>query len=158
MDACTDVLVMPVSRCFREDVLDLEAECYPDAWSERECSRHFKEGGKCLIAAVKGIVVGHMFYAYNRRDMACMVSRLYVTQGYRRKGIGTAMLARLQKWYRKPWRSLDVIAWEGDLDLQLFLRRHGFQCFGVSDGWYDDAPEDQVYWFSLKDCAQETVV
>jgi len=142
-------LIMPLTRCFREDVVELEQEYWPDPWSKRDCSDFFKIGGKCLIATHKGMVVGHMFYRYEQRDMSCLVNRLYVMEEFRREGIGTALLQRLQRRYKKPWRSIDVTVWEGDLQLQLFLRSYGFHCFGISDGWYDDAPDDQVYWFGL---------
>ncbi len=59
-----------------------------------------------------------------------------VAPGHRRRGIGQALMARLEEWLRQPGDRVRAYVPESHLEMQLFLRSLGYKAVRVLRGHY----------------------
>jgi ribosomal protein S18 acetylase RimI-like enzyme len=81
--------------------------------------------GAQFIGAVSGLT-DHQYF---------VITDLYVEKPYRRRGIGTLLLQRLEARVRAEGiRSM--YTWTAEYEAPAFYRKHGFEVFAVLDGFY----------------------
>ena len=149
------------------EVMAIEFASFEWWWSESDfinCLRTRNCIG--LVAEYNEKVIGYMVYELHKRRYH--VLNFAVHPEYRRKGIGKAMVADIQ---RKLWSDSNVACVERrrtaillevrerNLDAQLFWRQCGFRYVRTLRGFYDDTSEDayQMAHYSVEPASMELV-
>jgi len=94
-----------------------------------------------MVAEHEERVVGFMIYELHKARIH--VLNFAVAPPFRRKGVGSQMIAKLigkLSTQRRSRIALEVR--ETNLDAQLFFRSNGFRAVSVLHSYYDDTPED----------------
>jgi ribosomal protein S18 acetylase RimI-like enzyme len=73
---------------------------------------------------------------YEQSNSVLEIVNLVVHQDYRRRGIGTLLLERLET--RKKWDSMQLTVRESNLDTHLFLQKLGFISDDVKKYYFED--------------------
>ena len=124
------------------DVLNIEHACFKYPWTEEEflhCLRQRNCVG--MVAELNQQVVGFMVYELHRTRLNLL--SFAVAPKYQRRGIGTAMVLKLQDKLTQQRRAqITLEVRETNLPAQLFFRSHGFKATGVIRDRYDDCTED----------------
>lgn len=114
-----------------EDVLYMERACFEHPWTEQEfmlCLRQRNVIG--MVAELGEELVGYMLYELHKRNLTIL--NLGVDPWYQRRGVGRAMIAKLQdKLSNERRTSIDCEVRESNLRAQLFLRQMGFTAIMV---------------------------
>ena len=124
------------------EVLAIEAESFEFPWLEEDFIRCLRQRN-CIgmVAEHDDRVVGFMIYELNKTRI--QVLNFAAAADYRRRGVGTQMVAKLVgklSAQRRTRVALEVR--ETNLPAQLFFRANGFRAVSVLRGYYDDTPED----------------
>jgi ribosomal-protein-alanine N-acetyltransferase len=129
-------------------VLRIEAESFPDPWDLDDFTRCLKQRNIIGMVAESGDrVVGYVLYELLRDDLH--VLNIAVDQRYRRTGVGTQLVEKLEEKVFVNRRSgLVADVHERNLTAQLFFRASGFRCVAVERGLYDDGAAD-AYRFEM---------
>jgi len=136
------VLIRWMIRRDMPDVLRIENEGFEFPWTEEEfisCLRQRNCIG--MVAEHDDRVVGFMIYEMSKTRIR--VLNFATARDYRRRGVGSQMLAKLigkLSLQRRTRISLEVR--ETNLPAQLFFRDNGFRAVSVLRNYYDDTPED----------------
>lgn len=124
------------------EVLATETESFEFPWCEDDFIRCLQQRN-CIgmVAEVDDQVVGFMIYELHRSRLH--VLNFAVAAAYRRRGIGSQMLAKLVSKLSHQRRTRIVLqVRETNLPAQLFFRNGGFRAVSVLRAFYDDTPED----------------
>lgn len=124
------------------DVLNIEHACFEYPWTEEEFLCALRQRN-CIgmVAELNHQVVGFMVYELHRSRLNLL--SFAVAPKHQRKGIGTAMVLRLQdKLSQQRRKQITLEVRETNLPAQLFFRSHGFKATGVIRDRYDDCTED----------------
>lgn len=117
-------------------ILDIDALSYATPWSQEEFLSRMRERNCILFVATRVIardvdeVLGYMLVWLHKHNIE--VSRFAVHPAFRRRGIGSEMIAKLRtklSHHRRTWLSVKVP--ETALEAQLFLRESGFVAIGM---------------------------
>lgn len=124
------------------EVLKIESECFEFPWSEDDFIRCLRQRN-CIgmVAEHDDRVVGFMIYELDKTRLH--VLNFAVAAGFRRRGVGTQMVAKLVgklSTQRRTRITLEVR--ETNLAAQLFFRSSGFRAVRVLREFYEDTPED----------------
>jgi ribosomal-protein-alanine N-acetyltransferase len=124
------------------EVLAIEAASFEFPWIEEDFVRCLRQRN-CIgmVAEYDDQVVGFMIYELNKNRI--QVLNFAVACQYRRRGVGTQMVAKLigkLSAQRRTRIALEVR--ETNLAAQLFFRTIGFRAVSVLRNFYDDTPED----------------
>jgi len=124
------------------EVLAAEAASFEFPWSEDDFIRCLRQRN-CIgmVAEHEERVVGFMIYELHKARIH--VLNFAVAPPFRRKGVGSQMIAKLigkLSTQRRSRIALEVR--ETNLDAQLFFRSNGFRAVSVLHSYYDDTPED----------------
>lgn len=124
------------------EVLAIERESFEFAWSEEDFIRCLRQRN-CIgmVAEHDERVVGFMIYELTKSRI--QVLNFAVAAAYRRRGVGSQMLAKLigkLSAQRRTRIALEVR--ETNLPAQLFFRANGFRAVSVLRNFYEDTPED----------------
>jgi ribosomal-protein-alanine N-acetyltransferase len=124
------------------EVLDMEAESFEFPWSEEDFIRCLRQRNSIgMVAEHNGQVVGFMIYEIHKTRIHLL--NLAVNDQYRRRGVGSQMLAKLLAKLSSDRRSRLVLeVRETNLPAQLFFRANGFRAVAVMRAFYHDTPED----------------
>jgi ribosomal-protein-alanine N-acetyltransferase len=96
-----------------------------------------------MVAESGDRVVGYVLYELLRDDLH--VLNIAVDPRYRRTGVGTQMVEKLEEKVFVNRRSgLVADVHERNLTAQLFFRASGFRCVAVERGLYDDGAADAL--------------
>jgi ribosomal-protein-alanine N-acetyltransferase len=124
------------------EVLDIESRSFEFAWSEDDFIRCLRQRN-CIgmIAEHDDRVVGFMVYELNKARI--QVLNFAVHPAFRRRGVGTQMIAKLMGKLSSQRRTRLVLeVRETNLPAQLFFRTCGFRAISVLRSFYEDTPED----------------
>ncbi len=124
------------------EVLGIEAESFEFPWLEDDFIRCLRQRN-CIgmVAEVDDRVVGFMIYELHKARIH--VLNFAVVEDYRRRGVGSQMLAKLSAKLSLQRRCRIVLeVRETNLDAQLFFRENGFRAVSVLHDYYADTPED----------------
>ena len=124
------------------DVLQIEAEAFEFPWSEEEFIRCLRQRNCIGMAAEWGDrVVGYMIYELHKNRLH--VLNFAVSMQYRRRGIGSRMIAKLIAKLSLQRRNRVLLeVRETNLAAQLFFRKQGFRAVSVLRDYYEDTTED----------------
>ena len=124
------------------EVLSIEANCFEFAWCEDDFVRCMRRRN-CIgmVAEHDDQVVGFMIYELQKSRIH--VLNFAVAEDYRRRGVGSQMIAKLVGKLSSQRRSrLTLEVRETNLPAQLFFRENGFRAVSVLRSYYADTPED----------------
>ena len=124
------------------DVLRIENESFEFPWSDEDFIRCLKQRN-CIgmVAEHEDRVVGFMIYELHKTRIH--VLNFAVDGQYRRRGVGSQMLAKLISKLSMQRRSRIILEIrETNLAAQLFFRENGFRAVSILHSYYQDTPED----------------
>jgi ribosomal-protein-alanine N-acetyltransferase len=124
------------------EVMAIEAESFEFPWLDEDFVRSLRQRN-CIgmVAEHDERVVGFMIYELHKTRIH--VLNFAVADGYRRRGVGSQMLAKLSAKLSAQRRSRIVLeVRETNLSAQLFFRENGFRAVSVLHSYYADTPED----------------
>lgn len=124
------------------EILAIEQESFEFPWSEDDFIRCLRQRN-CIgmVAEHDDRVVGFMIYELTKNRI--QVLNFATSDEYRRRGVGTQMIAKLigkLSSQRRTRITLEVR--ETNLPAQLFFRANGFRAVSVLRSFYEDTPED----------------
>jgi ribosomal-protein-alanine N-acetyltransferase len=139
------------------EVLTIEQHSFEFPWTEEDFIRCLRQRN-CIgmVAEYDDRVVGFMIYELNKNRI--QVLNLAVDAEFRRRGVGTQMIAKLigkLSSQRRTRIALEVR--ETNLAAQLFFRSSGFRAISVLRNFYEDTPED-AYLMQYRFRADEAVI
>ena len=124
------------------EVLATECESFEFPWSHEDFIRSLRQRN-CIgmVAEHEDRIVGFMIYELHKTRIH--VLNFAVTESFRRRGVGSQMLAKLAAKLSVQRRSRVVLeVRETNLPAQLFFRENGFRAVSVLRSYYADTPED----------------
>lgn len=124
------------------DVLAMEGESFEFPWLEDDFIRCLRQRN-CIgmVAEHEDQVVGFMIYELHKTRIH--VLNFAVADAYRRRGVGSQMIAKLAAKLSVQRRSRIVLeVRETNLAAQIFFRENGFRAVSVLRSYYADTPED----------------
>jgi ribosomal-protein-alanine N-acetyltransferase len=124
------------------EVLAIEASSFEFPWVEEDFIRCLRQRN-CIgmVAEHDDQVVGFMIYELNKNRI--QVLNFAVAGDFRRRGVGTQMVAKLiGKLSAQRRTRIAMEVRETNLAAQLFFRTAGFRAVSVLRNFYDDTPED----------------
>ncbi len=124
------------------EVLAIEAESFEFPWLEEDFIRR-EQQRNCIrmVAEHDERVVGFMIYELNKTRI--QVLNFAVAVDYRRRGVGSQMVAKLiGKLTPQRRAQIMVDVRETNVAAQLFFRAMGFRVVAVLRGSYVDTPDD----------------
>ena len=124
------------------EVLATEKASFEFPWFEEDFIRCLRQRN-CIgmVAEHDDRVVGFMIYELHKSRIH--VLNLAVAADYRRRGVGSQMVAKLIAKLSSQRRSRVVLEIrETNLGAQLFFRENGFRAVAVVRHFYADTPED----------------
>jgi ribosomal-protein-alanine N-acetyltransferase len=138
-------LAVYLRRVIRRDmpeVLAIEVSSFEFPWVEEDFIRCLRQRN-CIgmVAEHDDQMVGFMIYYLNKNRI--QVLNFAVAPEFRRRGVGTQMVAKLigkLSAQRRTRIALEVR--ETNLAAQLFFRTAGFRAVSVLRDFYEDTPED----------------
>lgn len=124
------------------EVLEIEQDGFEFPWTEDDFIRCLRQRN-CIgmVSEWDDRVAGFMIYELHRTRLHLL--NFAVTSEFRRRGVGTLMLAKLigkLSTQRRTRISLEVR--ETNLAAQLFFRDNGFRAVNVLRDYYQDTTED----------------
>lgn len=124
------------------EVMRIEAESFEFPWLDEDFVRCLRQRN-CIgmVAEHNDRVVGFMIYELHKTRIH--VLNFAVANGYRRRGVGSQMIAKLSAKLSAQRRSRIVLeVRETNLAAQVFFRENGFRAVSVLRAYYADTPED----------------
>jgi [ribosomal protein S18]-alanine N-acetyltransferase len=124
------------------DVLQTEVASFEYAWTEDDFLRCLRQRN-CIgmVAEVNDRVVGFMIYELHKNKLH--VLNFAVAPQFRKRGIGTSMVAKLFGKLSSHRRGKITLAVrERNLAAQLFFRKQDFKAVRVLRNYYEDSGED----------------
>jgi ribosomal-protein-alanine N-acetyltransferase len=124
------------------EVLQIESEGFEFPWSEDDFIRCLRQRN-CIgmVAEHDDRVVGFMIYELHRTRLHLL--NFAVTDEFRRRRVGTQMLAKLLAKLSSQRRTrIALEVRETNLAAQIFFRSMGFRAVSVLHDFYDDTTED----------------
>lgn len=124
------------------EVLAIESGNFEFPWLEEDFIRCLRQRN-CIgmIAEVDDRVVGFMIYELHKTRIH--VLNFAVANDFKRRGVGSQMLAKLTGKLSPQRRTRIVLeVRETNLSAQLFFRENGFRAVSVLKNFYADSPED----------------
>ena len=106
--------------------------------ARRDFIQRSVEAGRCFVAADGGRVVGYAVLEYTFYDNG-WVAMLYVAEGFRRRGVGAALVRRLERECRTP--KLFTSTNESNTRMRALLAKLGFRPSGVIENLDEGDPE-----------------
>lgn len=124
------------------EVLAIEAGGFEFSWCEDDFIRCLRQRN-CIgmVAEHEDQVAGFMIYELHKSRIH--VLNFAVANDFRRRGVGSQMIAKLIAKLSSQRRSrLALEVRETNLAAQLFFRENGFRAVSVLRSYYADTPED----------------
>lgn len=128
-------------------ILDIERLVFSDCqWTERDFVRRLRRGTIVGFAATSGDdVLGYCVIDYGPDPIA--IVRLAVTPAFRRRLVGTQILANIASRLPALRREgLSCLVSDRDLGVHLFLKSCGFEAVHVLRGWQESEDAYLFHW------------
>lgn len=133
----------------RRDVpatIEIENASFDYPWTEEDFARcRRQQNTNSMVAEYQNAVLGFMFYEFHSTSIEIL--HFAVHPDFRRKGVGTQMVAKLLAKINRPLGKREFLSLtirESNLDGQLFFRECGFQAVGVFRNYYEET-DDSAY-------------
>jgi ribosomal-protein-alanine N-acetyltransferase len=124
-------------------VISIERRAFPTPWSLAMFVLELsKPSGICLAATLGERVVGYM--VCSRYDRVWHVMNVAVDDNHLRRGIATALLARLFDTADQPSEQYTLEVRASNSGAITLYERFGFRSAGLRPGYYHDNKEDAV--------------
>ena len=125
-------------------VAELEAEIFPDPWSERDIFPYIcTAGGMCYAAISDGRVVAYILGRVIAPEGE--VYRIATRHGYRRRGIAYRLLDYAVKCERgRGLETLFLEVREGNIPARNLYHSYGFSEVGVRKNYYSNPTENAI--------------
>jgi ribosomal-protein-alanine N-acetyltransferase len=138
------------------EVQAIEAESFEYPWSEEDFIRCLRQRN-CIgmVAEYEDHVVGFMIYELHKAKIH--VLNFAVDPAFRRRGVGSQMVAKLIAKLSSQRRSRVMLEVRETNLPQVFFRSNGFRAISVMRNFYDDTPED-AYAMQFRYRAERTEV
>lgn len=126
------------------DVARLEADIFPDAWSEAAVRETFCQNQAVILGAWEGeTLVGYLIFYYVLDEGE--IARIAVDASCRRQGAAGCLFSELVKWCaEKQIRKIMLDVRESNAAAIAFYRKCGFTGDGIRKRYYTDPVEDAV--------------
>jgi [ribosomal protein S18]-alanine N-acetyltransferase len=124
------------------EVLEIERESFEFPWIDEDFIRCLRQRN-CIgmVAEHDGRVAGFMIYELHKNRIH--VLNFAVALAYRRRGVGSQMVAKLIAKLSSQRRNRVILeVRETNLAAQLFFRENGFRATSILRSHYADTPED----------------
>jgi ribosomal-protein-alanine N-acetyltransferase len=131
------------------EVLRTERASFEFAWTEDDFLRCLRQRN-CIgmVAEESESIAGFMIYELHKTRLN--VLNFAVHPGYRRKGVGGMLVAKLiYKLVSHHRQKITLAVRERNLDAQMFFRSHGFKATKLLRNYYEDSGED-AYQMELR--------
>ncbi|MCS7239531.1 MAG: ribosomal protein S18-alanine N-acetyltransferase [Thermoguttaceae bacterium] len=141
------------------EVLAIEKESFEFPWSEAEFADCLSRRNCVGMVAQHGQrIVGYMIYELGKTRIHLL--NLAVAPSYRRRGVGSQMIAKLiSKLAPEQREKIFLEVRESNLVAQLFFRANGFRATSVLRNFYEDSPEDAYLMeYALSSAAPPAVI
>jgi ribosomal-protein-alanine N-acetyltransferase len=138
------------------EVLDIERDSFPLAWTEEDFLRCLRQRNQIgMVAELGDKIVGYMIYALHKSKVE--VLNFAVHSAYRRRGVGEQMVAKLVGKLAGHRRTrITLITNEQNLRSQLFWQACGFEAIRVERGYYEATGDDgYVFCYRLREPGEE---
>jgi ribosomal protein S18 acetylase RimI-like enzyme len=119
----------------------IDRSCLSHAgWAPRDFEEFLAvKGNAGLAAAWDRLLIGYLLYSVSCQKEVIGLRRLGVHPCFRRRGIGSRLLARVVRQARRPpGATLFTLVHERHLDMQLFLRANGFRATRICRDFFDN--------------------
>lgn len=137
-----DVHIRWMIRRDMQEVLAIESRSFEFPWAEEDFISFLRQRNAIgMVADYRDRVVGYMVYEIHKSRLHLV--NIAVHPGFRREGVGKAMLDKLSSKLSSQRRVLiSLHVRETNLDAQLFFKSCGFFATTVVHDFYDDTSED----------------
>ena len=117
------------------DVLNIE-HFNRESWLEKDFITYLRERNHiAMVAEYKNKVVGFMVYELD--STVIHIEKLAVHPEFRRKGVGSQIIAKLLAKLGGKRKAIDLVVHERNVNLQLFLKSNGFKAVDIIHGYFD---------------------
>ncbi|MCX7657657.1 MAG: ribosomal protein S18-alanine N-acetyltransferase [Oscillospiraceae bacterium] len=137
----TDVKIIPMDKENAEFVAQIEAECFSQPWSREAFLKELENPDAISLAAVSDTVCGFI-NAHKILDEV-YINNIAVKNGYRRLGIGSALLDKLEKYAGKV-SLITLEVRKSNFPAISLYEKHGYQKVGERKNFYSFPTEDAV--------------
>ena len=133
-----------------QEVLTIENECFEYAWSEEEFVECLQQRNCVgMVAEFQGRVVGFTIYEVQKTKIYLL--NVATLSEFRRKGIGTQLVAKLIAKLKNQRRSrITLEIRETNLPAQVFFRSLGFRAVDILRDFYVDSTNEDAYQMVFK--------
>ncbi|HIS76078.1 MAG TPA: ribosomal protein S18-alanine N-acetyltransferase [Candidatus Merdivicinus excrementipullorum] len=124
---------------------ELEQLCFPDPWSQKGLRDTMREEGSCFLAAAdkNGALCGYLNATWVLDE--CNLNRICVHPDFRKQGIGSHLLTKLQDFCKTHEIShIFLEVRESNASARNLYRGHGFRELGKRPRFYENPEEDAV--------------
>lgn len=124
------------------DVLKLEEESFDVPWNEDDFKLNLKQRNVIgMVLEEEGVIQGYMIYALEKKFLQLL--NLGVGKEYRRQGVGTQLIERLQDKLSQERRTkISAHVRESNLEGLNFFKACGFKAVSVIPMCYTDTNDD----------------
>lgn len=147
-----DFYIKPYEVGDLQDIAKLESECFERPWSYQSFCMEFADKSKYYFVAkdtATDELVGYGGYAHIIDEGHVM--NLAVKDGYRRKGIGTAILARIIGSCRSQGITAVTLEVDNSNEKAIALyEKLGFVNYGLRPHYYGWDRPARIYWLKLE--------
>jgi ribosomal-protein-alanine N-acetyltransferase len=143
--------IVPMAEWHIKQIHEIEVECFADAWSEASFKEELANALALYFVAVDGDkVAGYagMWHVVTEGH----ITNVAVTGSYRRKGIGEALMEKLETVARElEMIGLTLEVRKGNRVARSLYDKLGFKAEGVRRRYYADNGEDAIImWKTLE--------
>ena len=140
-----DIQIVPMELCHLDAVFEIERHSFSSPWTKESLRKELTENARAvyLTALCGGAVIGYagMWHIVNEGH----ITNIAVSEDYRCKGVGGALLSRLiEEARRLEMIGLTLEVSIANLPAQRLYARHGFKPEGIRKNYYQDTHEDAV--------------
>ena len=147
----TDSLtIRPLTYADLAEVLAIERRAFPTPWSLAMFVLELSKGSSICLAAVRGQrLVGYL--VCSRYDEVWHLMNVAVDDRLRRRGIGSALMARLFQEADRPGACYTLEVRPSNAVAIAMYERFGFERAGLRRGYYHDNREDAlIMWRTVE--------
>ncbi|MDD3363084.1 MAG: ribosomal protein S18-alanine N-acetyltransferase [Hespellia sp.] len=127
-----------------EQIVSLEAESFPDPWSETSITDSMEQNfSLCLVAEDERVVVGYLIFYRNLDEGEIL--RIAVKSDHRRAGVGTMLLGAMRTYCeQKGIKRVLLDVRSSNKNAKKFYKKQGFAQDGMRKHFYSKPDEDAI--------------
>ncbi|MBO5438224.1 MAG: GNAT family N-acetyltransferase [Thermoguttaceae bacterium] len=131
-------------------VYELEQKCSPRPWGPMEFADVLMHSNCVgLVVEFRSQIIGYLIYEMHENTLKIL--NIAVLSEFRRKGVGSQMVARLACFLARNTRQeMTLSVRESNLSAQLFFRSLGFKAVSINRGTEDSEEDSYVMQYRHK--------